>query len=162
MDKALYCYTWRSDRYAFDLLLQSYEVKAQTHTCQTSMGSNIGPCPAIKFLQFDGLTSLKTFDLITLVSLLFDGLVFHVLYSYEKLTLSFFRSIIFLIGLTLWNKQKKMSLTMTGGASISVLLFVILNHLWSCHQSCQNSLDFRNVFTPRGFYLPTLCVWGHI
>ena len=29
----------------FALLLCSYEVKAQTHTCRTSMGSNIGPCP---------------------------------------------------------------------------------------------------------------------
>ena len=29
------------------------------------MGSNIGPCPSIKLLYFDGLTSLKTFDLIT-------------------------------------------------------------------------------------------------
>ena len=33
------------------------------------MGSNIGPCPSIRFLEFDGLTSLKTFDLITLVAI---------------------------------------------------------------------------------------------
>ena len=49
---------WRSDRYAFAILLHCYEVKAQTHTCRTSMCSNIEPCPAIKFLKFDGLTSL--------------------------------------------------------------------------------------------------------
>ena len=37
-------YTWTSDRYVFELLLRSYEVKAQTHTLWTSMGSDIGPC----------------------------------------------------------------------------------------------------------------------
>ena len=50
MDKALYHYPWRFDRYAFALILRSYEVKAQTHTCRTSMGSNLGPCPINFFI----------------------------------------------------------------------------------------------------------------
>ena len=45
-------------RFPFYLVASSYVVKAQTHTCRTSMGSNIGPCPNINFLY--GLTSLKT------------------------------------------------------------------------------------------------------
>ena len=52
MDKALYCYTWTSFRYAFLLLLRSYVVEGQTHTCGTSMALSINQIFIVWWIDF--------------------------------------------------------------------------------------------------------------